>query len=85
MLCWERDSEFFSDSDEEMENWKNQLHDISVLRCLRITREFCYISSEVRELPYFDDSGSIKECYEDPRNVSIPELEGERTVAEPPL
>ena len=34
VLCWERDSERFSDSDEEMENWQNRLHDVSVLRFL---------------------------------------------------
>ena len=28
---------------------------------------------------------TLEECDEDPRNVSIPELEGERVVAGPPL
>ena len=31
VLCWEKDNEFFSDSDREMENWQNQLHDVSAL------------------------------------------------------
>ena len=60
MLCWEKYSKSFSDSDREIENWKNWLHDVSALRCLRITREFHYISLEVRELPYFDGSGSVR-------------------------
>ena len=34
VLCWEEDSECFSESNEEMENWKNRLHDVSALRCL---------------------------------------------------
>ena len=40
VLCWEKDSECFSDSDGEIENWQNRLHDVSALRCLRITRNF---------------------------------------------
>ena len=40
MLFWEKDNEFFSDSDGEMENWQNQLHDVSVLRCPRIIKNF---------------------------------------------
>ena len=31
MLCWENDSDCFSDFDGEMENWKNRLHDMSAL------------------------------------------------------
>ena len=61
MLCWEKDSECLSDSDREIKNWQNRLHDISAMRCLRITKSFWCISSEVRGLPYFDGSGSIKE------------------------
>ena len=34
MLCWEKDSEFFSDFDEEMETWQGQLHEVSELRSL---------------------------------------------------
>ena len=44
-----------------MENWKNQLHDVSALRCLWVTRDFHCISLEVRDLPSFDGSGSIKD------------------------
>lgn len=61
VLCREKYSKCSSDSDGEIENWKNQLHDVSALRCQRITRDFHCISLEVRELPYFDGSGSIKE------------------------
>ena len=48
VLCWEKDNEFFSNSDEEIENWQNQLHDVSTLSYLRITRDFYCISSKVR-------------------------------------
>ena len=40
VLCWEKDSECVLDSDEEIENWQNRLHDVSALRCLRITKDF---------------------------------------------
>ena len=36
-LTWEKDSSFFSDSDEEVEKWKNWLHEVYALRCNRIT------------------------------------------------
>lgn len=60
VLCWEKDSECFSNSDGEIENWKNRLHDVSALQCLQVTKNFHCISSEVRDLPYFDGSGDIK-------------------------
>ena len=61
VLCWEKDSECFSDSDGELENWQGRLYAVSALRCLRVTRNFRCISSKVRDLPYFGDSGNIKE------------------------
>ena len=33
VLCWEKDSKCFSDSDEELENWQGRLHEVSALRC----------------------------------------------------
>lgn len=61
MLNWEKDSLCFSDLDGNMENQQNWLHDVSVLRCLKITKNFQCISLEVRELPYIDGFGSVKE------------------------
>ena len=61
VLCWEKDSEWLSDSDGEIENWQNRLHDVFVLRCLRITKSFRCISSEVRELSYFDGFSSVRD------------------------
>ena len=61
VLCWEKDSECFFDSDGEIDNCKNWLHDVSALRCLRVTRDFRCVSSEVRDIPYFDGSSNIKE------------------------
>ena len=31
MLCWEKDNECLSDSNGEIENWQNRLHDVSML------------------------------------------------------
>lgn len=61
VLYREKDSEFFFDSDGEMENWKNRLDDVSMLRCLQIRKNFGSISSEVRDLPYFDSSGNVRD------------------------
>ena len=61
VLCWEKDSECFFDSDGEIDNCKNWLHDVSALRCLRVTKDFHCVSSKVRDQPYFDGYGNIKE------------------------
>ena len=61
MIFWDKDSECLSGSDGEIEIWQNRLHDVSVLRCLRITKSFRCIFSEVKGLPYFDGSGSIRD------------------------
>ena len=61
VLCWEMDNECFFDTNVEIENWKNRLHDVSMLRCLQVTKDFRCISSEVRDLPYFYGYDNIKE------------------------
>ena len=37
-LSWKSASSCTSDSGEALENWKNQLHEVSMRRCARITR-----------------------------------------------
>ena len=61
VICWEKESEFFSNSDEEMEHWHTRLHKASKLRCLQVIKNFHCISSEVRYLPYFDGFGNIRD------------------------
>ena len=51
MIFWEKESECLSYTDNEMDNWKNRLHDVSALH---------YISTEVRELHFFDGSGEVE-------------------------
>ena len=59
ILCGEKDSEHFSDADEELEIWKNRLHEVSALRCPRVARTLYCISLEVRDLPHLDEAGSV--------------------------
>ena len=51
MLCWEKDSECLSDSNEEMENWHSRLHEVSALHSLQTVKIFRRISTMERTLP----------------------------------
>ena len=53
-LNWENDSPYFSDWDEELENWKNQLNEVYALHCNRVTKSLQCLSSNLRQLPYYD-------------------------------
>ena len=37
-LSWKSSSYYTSDSREALENWKNRLHEVSMRRCMRVTR-----------------------------------------------
>lgn len=54
-ITWDKDSSCTSDSDEELEHWQNQLHEISLLRCYMLTKSLQCISTEVWHLHYYDD------------------------------
>ena len=51
MLYWEKDSECFSDSNQELENWQSRMHEVSALRSLQTVRNFRRISTIERTLP----------------------------------
>jgi hypothetical protein len=53
-IAWDRESSCTSDSDEELEHWQNRLHEVSTLRCNMMTKSLRCVSSEVRNLPYYD-------------------------------
>lgn len=56
-----------SDSDEEIEQWKNQLHEVTTLNCNMIVRSLRRVMIEVRELPTDVVAMKAKEpidCYE---------------------
>jgi len=51
-IAWDWESSFTSDLEEELENWKNCLHEVSTLQCNMITKSLHHVSSEARKLPY---------------------------------
>lgn len=53
-ISWERESSCTSDFDEEIEQWQNQLHELTMLNCNMMTRSLHYVSSEERNLPTYD-------------------------------
>ena len=54
MISWERESSCTSDVDEEIEQWKNWLHQVTTLNCNMMTRSLCCVTTEVRDLPMYD-------------------------------
>lgn len=58
-ITWERESSYTSDSDEEIEQWQNQLHEVTTLNCNMMTRSLRYVSKEVRDLPTYDGLNEI--------------------------
>ena len=56
---WEKDSSCFSNSNEELENWQNRLHEVSVLHCNRVTCALHCITSEVHYFPHYDGTTDV--------------------------
>ncbi len=50
----EHDNSYFSNSNEEVERWQNQLHEVTTLNCNMMTRSLRCVSTEVRYLPTYD-------------------------------
>ena len=44
-LSWRYDSSCTSDSDEGLENWQNRMHELSGMRCARLTKSLHWIST----------------------------------------
>jgi hypothetical protein len=53
-LRWRSDNACSSDSEEALENWQNQMYEVSTRRCARLTREVRWIGTTVSNLPTFD-------------------------------
>ena len=53
-LSWKSASSCTSDLEEALENWKNRLHEFSVMRCARITRSMQWVENELREFPTYE-------------------------------
>lgn len=56
-ISWDKDSLCVSDSDEELENEHNQLHEVSTLCYNKLTKSLHCISKKVHNLPYYDGIG----------------------------
>lgn len=53
-IAWDHEISCTSDSYEELEHWQNRLHEVSTLLYNMMTKSLCYVSSEVRNFPYYD-------------------------------
>ena len=59
-LSWRCASSCVSNSDANLEDWQNRLHEVSQRRCATITKELCWIGSEVSTVPTFDGLSDIQ-------------------------
>lgn len=60
-ISWECQSSFTSNSDEEIEQWQNRLHEVTTLNCNMMIRSLCCIIIEARELPTYDGLSAVDE------------------------
>lgn len=60
-ISWEHESSYTSDLDDEIERWKNWLHEVTTLNCNMMTRLLHYVSTEVRDLPNYDEVSHMDE------------------------
>lgn len=51
-IAWDQESSYTFDSDEELECWKNCLHEVSTLFYNMMMKSLCCVSLEVGNLPY---------------------------------
>ena len=53
-ISWEHKSSYTSNSNEEVEHWKNRLHEVTALNCNMMIRSLQCMMTEARELPTYD-------------------------------
>ena len=53
-ITWERESSCTSNFDEEIERWKNWLHEVTTLNCNMMTSSLHYVLMKVRDLLTYD-------------------------------
>ena len=53
-LSWKSVISYTSNSSEAVENWQNQMHEVSMRRCARITRSVRQVGAEASELPTYE-------------------------------
>jgi hypothetical protein len=59
-LSWRSEISCSSDSKEALENWQNKMHEVSTRRCAILTKEVCWIGTEVSNLPTFDGLNNLE-------------------------
>ena len=61
---WESSSSCMTDSEDDLESWKNRLYELQGHRCARITKSLKRLSSQIRALP-------ISEGLTDPEELIV--------------
>jgi len=64
-LGWEQDNSSTSDSEEELENWQNRLHEVSTRQCEKMTKAVHSMTIEVCDFPFYDGLGTINNFLEE--------------------
>ena len=64
-ISWECESPCTSDSDEEIERWQNQSHEVTTLNYNMMTRFLRCVSTEVRDLPTYDGLSEVDTFLDD--------------------
>jgi hypothetical protein len=60
VLSWRSINSDMSDSDIGVENWKQQLHEVSMRRCATVTRAVIWVGTEVRQFPTFTEEEDLE-------------------------
>jgi len=60
-LIWENVSSWDGDSEQALEDWQNQMHEVSIRRCAYITKSLRWIRIEVCNVSSFDGSNNLEE------------------------
>jgi len=60
-ITWERESSCTSDSDEEIEQWQNRLHEVITLNCNTLIRSLHCVTTKVHDLPMCDGLTVVEE------------------------
>ena len=60
-LGWRRSSFASSDCDDALENWQNQMHEVSLWKCGLITQSLCRVTTKTVELPVYEGLPELSE------------------------
>jgi len=70
-IAWDHKSSYTSDSDEDLEHWKNWLDEVSTLRYNMMTKFLRCVSPEIRNLPHYDGLSDV-DCFLDAFEREVP-------------